>query len=178
MLSVGIEDEEKWLAEGIAGIQHNAFYMHQAMVQIQTFNLLKKKKNPNLSILIDVFHLRMRIVSEKDLNTRLRCFQNFELRSFHHTDITNSDESRHGVTVVDLYELVQHAGNILPRLYLLCTVGSVYMKSKEVPAKEVLKDLVEMCRGVQHPIRGLFLRHYLAQVSRDILLDINSEGEG
>lgn len=62
--------------------------------------------------------------------------------------------------------------------YLLCTVGSVYMKSKEVPAKEVLKDLVEMCRGVQHPIRGLFLRHYLAQVSRDILLDINSEGEG
>ena len=62
--------------------------------------------------------------------------------------------------------------------YLLCTVGSVYMKTKEVPAKEVLKDLVEMCRGVQHPIRGLFLRNYLAQVSRDILLDINSECEG
>lgn len=62
--------------------------------------------------------------------------------------------------------------------YLLCTVGSVYMKSKEVPAKEVLKDLVEMCRGVQHPIRGLFLRNYLAQVSRDILLDISSECEG
>lgn len=32
MLSVAIEDEEKWLAEGIAGIQHNAFYMHQAVV--------------------------------------------------------------------------------------------------------------------------------------------------
>lgn len=26
------------------------------------------------------------------------------------------DESRHGVSVIDLYELVQHAGNILPRL--------------------------------------------------------------
>jgi vacuolar protein sorting-associated protein 35 len=26
------------------------------------------------------------------------------------------DESRHGVSIVDLYELVQHAGNILPRL--------------------------------------------------------------
>ncbi|CAI0402361.1 unnamed protein product [Linum tenue] len=26
------------------------------------------------------------------------------------------DESRHGVSVVDLYELVHHAGNILPRL--------------------------------------------------------------
>lgn len=26
------------------------------------------------------------------------------------------DESKHGVSIVDLYELVQHAGNILPRL--------------------------------------------------------------
>lgn len=32
MMSDGIEDEEKWLAEGIAGIQHNAFYMHRALV--------------------------------------------------------------------------------------------------------------------------------------------------
>ena len=31
-------------------------------------------------------------------------------------EIFFKDESRHGVTVVDLYELVQHAGNILPRL--------------------------------------------------------------
>ncbi|XP_039053269.1 vacuolar protein sorting-associated protein 35B-like isoform X2 [Hibiscus syriacus] len=88
------------------------------------------------------------------------------------------DDSKHGVSVVDLYELVQHAGNILPRLYLLCTVGSIYIKSKEAPAKEILKDLVEMCRGVQHPIRGLFLRSYLAQISRDKLPDIGSEYEG
>ena len=62
--------------------------------------------------------------------------------------------------------------------YLLCTVGSVYIKSKEAPAKDVLKDLVEMCRGIQHPVRGLFLRSYLAQVSRDKLPDIGSEYEG
>ncbi|XP_021601272.2 vacuolar protein sorting-associated protein 35B isoform X2 [Manihot esculenta] len=35
-----------------------------------------------------------------------------------------------------------------------------------------------MCRGVQHPIRGLFLRSYLAQVSRDKLPDIGSEYKG
>ncbi|MBA0848671.1 hypothetical protein Goshw_005371, partial [Gossypium schwendimanii] len=35
-----------------------------------------------------------------------------------------------------------------------------------------------MCRGVQHPIRGLFLRSYLAQISRDKLPDIGSEYEG
>lgn len=26
------------------------------------------------------------------------------------------DENKHGVSIVELYELVQHAGNILPRL--------------------------------------------------------------
>ena len=62
--------------------------------------------------------------------------------------------------------------------YLLCTVGSVYIKSKEAPSKDVLKDIIEMCRGIQHPVRGLFLRSYLAQVSRDKLPDIGSEYEG
>jgi hypothetical protein len=32
MILAGKEDEDKWLAEGIAGIQHNAFYMHRALV--------------------------------------------------------------------------------------------------------------------------------------------------
>ncbi|XP_038714645.1 vacuolar protein sorting-associated protein 35B-like isoform X2 [Tripterygium wilfordii] len=63
-------------------------------------------------------------------------------------------------------------------MYLLCTVGSVYIKTKDAPAKDVLKDLVEMCRGVQHPIRGLFLRSYLSQISRDKLQDIGSQYEG
>ncbi|XP_070012131.1 vacuolar protein sorting-associated protein 35B-like isoform X2 [Nicotiana sylvestris] len=63
-------------------------------------------------------------------------------------------------------------------MYLLCTVGSVYIKSKEAPARDILKDLVEMCRGIQHPLRGLFLRSYLSQVSKDKLPDIGSEYEG
>jgi vacuolar protein sorting-associated protein 35 len=75
-----------------------------------------------------------------------------------------ADEVKKGKSYADLYEMVQHAGNVLPRLYLLCTVGSVYIKSQEVGAKVILKDLVEMCKGVQHPTRGLFLRSYLAQV--------------
>lgn len=53
--------------------------------------------------------------------------------------------------------------------YLLLTVGSVYIVSKEAPAKDILKDLVEMCRGVQHPMRGLFLRNYLSQASSRFL---------
>ena len=43
---------------------------------------------------------------------------------------------------------VQHAGNILPRLYLLATVAAAYIKSLEAPAKEILKDVNELCKGV------------------------------
>ena len=49
-----------------------------------------------------------------------------------HLEVFFADEVRHGRTNLEMYELVQHAGNILPRLYLLITVGAVYVKSKEV----------------------------------------------
>lgn len=75
--------------------------------------------------------------------------------------------SRHHLA--DLYELVQYAGNIIPRLYLMITVGSVYMSIPEAPVKEIMKDMMEMSRGVLHPIRGLFLRHYLSGQTRDHL---------
>lgn len=71
--------------------------------------------------------------------------------------------------LADLYELVQYAGNIIPRLYLMMTVGTVYMGVEDAPVKEIMKDMMEMSRGVQHPIRGLFLRYYLMGQARDNL---------
>ncbi|KAJ5293964.1 hypothetical protein PENANT_c009G06932 [Penicillium antarcticum] len=71
--------------------------------------------------------------------------------------------------LADLYELVQYAGNIVPRLYLMITVGTVYMSVEDAPVKEIMKDMMEMSRGVQHPIRGLFLRYYLSGQARDHL---------
>ncbi|KAF8869536.1 vacuolar protein sorting-associated protein 35 [Mucidula mucida] len=71
--------------------------------------------------------------------------------------------------LADLYELVQYAGNIIPRLYLMITVGAVYMSIPDAPVKEIMKDMMEMSRGVLHPVRGLFLRHYLSGQTRDHL---------
>lgn len=76
-------------------------------------------------------------------------------------------EGRHHLA--DLYELVQYCGNVVPRLYLMITVGSVYMSIDDAPTKEVMRDMMEMSRGVQHPTRGLFLRNYLSGVTRDHL---------
>ncbi|KAM0943527.1 hypothetical protein DsansV1_C13g0123101 [Dioscorea sansibarensis] len=42
MLNAGVEDEEKWLAEGIGGIQHNAFYMHRALVRTIGFEQFER----------------------------------------------------------------------------------------------------------------------------------------
>ena len=71
--------------------------------------------------------------------------------------------------------MLQHCSNIVPRLYLCITIGCVCIKSKEAPAKEILKDPVEMCRGVQHTIRGLLLGNYLLTQSRSMLADISSQ---
>lgn len=79
------------------------------------------------------------------------CYQSF-------TDMAITDELRHlelhlveefqkGRKVSELYELVQYAGNIVPRLYLLITVGLVYIKTNSSLRRNLLKDLVEMCRG-------------------------------
>ncbi|KLU89954.1 vacuolar protein sorting-associated protein 35 [Magnaporthiopsis poae ATCC 64411] len=78
--------------------------------------------------------------------------------------------------LADLYELVQYAGNIIPRLYLMITVGTAYMAIDAAPVKELMKDMMDMSRGVQHPIRGLFLRYYLTGQARDFLP--TGEGDG
>ncbi|PHU19347.1 Vacuolar protein sorting-associated protein 35A [Capsicum chinense] len=167
MIPNGVEDEEKFLSAGISGIQQNAFYMHRALDS----NNLKDALKYSAQMLSEL--RTSRLSPHKYYELYMRAFD--ELRKL---EIFFKEETTRGCSIVELYELVQHAGNILPRLYLLCTVGSVYIKSKEAPAKDILKDLVEMCRGIQHPLRGLFLRSYLSQISKDKLPDIGSEYEG
>eukprot|EP00771_Trimastix_marina_P004117 gnl/Trimastix_PCT/854.p1 GENE.gnl/Trimastix_PCT/854~~gnl/Trimastix_PCT/854.p1 ORF type:complete len:824 (+),score=310.59 gnl/Trimastix_PCT/854:56-2527(+) len=94
-----------------------------------------------------------------------------QLESFFH------ESFKRGKKMNEMYELVQQAGFIVPRLYLMITVGSVYMRTQQAPSKFILKDLVEMCKGVQHPMRGLFLRYYLLQMCKDKLPDTSEECE-
>ncbi|KAG1368808.1 vacuolar protein sorting-associated protein 35B [Cocos nucifera] len=166
--TAGKQDEENWVAEGIAGLQHNAFYMHRAL----DANNLKDALKHSAQMLSEL--RTSRLSPHQYYQIYMRAFD--ELRKL---EMFFREETKRGsCSVIDLYELVQHAGNILPRMYLLCTIGSVSIKSREAPAKDVLKDLVEMCRGIQHPVRGLFLRSYLSQISRDKLPDIGSEYGG
>jgi len=52
------------------------------------------------------------------------------------------------------------------------------MSVPDAPVREIMRDMLEMSRGVQHPIRGLFLRHYLSGQTRDFLPVGDSTGPG
>ena len=160
MISDGIDDEEKWLSSGIAGLQQNAFYMHRALVfflswsfpqfyfqtLISTFNwffkdsnnvkdalkysaqMLSELRTSKLSphkyyalckcLIWSWFFLRRSNRSFwffaeilMDLISDMRAFD--ELRKL---ELFFHEETRRGCSIIELYELVQHAGNILPRL--------------------------------------------------------------
>lgn len=71
MMLDGTEDEEKFLAAGIAGLQQNAFYMHRALVIPPNPNspsdfAFSKFNHSELFKLIQfvVFSLRIRTISE------------------------------------------------------------------------------------------------------------------
>lgn len=162
----GGDDQDRLLDEATAVVKEQAFYMKRAMDNDNLREALKHASNL-------ICELRTSLLSPKNYyELYMQVFQEMQ-----HLAAFFSDKSRHGRKMLDLYESVQHAGNILPRLYLLATVGASYIKSKEAPAKEILKDMSELTKGVQHPIRGLFLRYYLSQMVKDKLPDTGSEYE-
>jgi len=163
----GVDDQDRLLDEATAVVKEQAFYMKRAIDNDNLREALKYSSNL-------ICELRTSLLSPKNYyELYMRVFQEMQILSTFF-----SDKTRHGRKMVDLYESVQHAGNILPRLYLLSTVAASYIKSKEAPAKEILKDVNELCKGVQHPLRGLFLRYYLSQMVKDKLPDVGSEFEG
>lgn len=74
-------------------------------------------------------------------------------------------------TMKELYDCVQYCPNVLSRLYLQICAASALIRSGEVGARWVMKDMIEAVKCVQNPVRGLFLRHYLLQAFRDKLPD-------
>lgn len=158
------EQQEKLLDEAMSIVKVQAFQMKCCLDKNKLMEALKHASNM-------LGELRTSLLSPKQY------YELFMAVTDHlrHLDMYLVDEFQRGRKMADLYELVQYAGNIIPRLYLLITVGLVYMKTVPGCRREILKDLVEMCRGVQHPLRGLFLRNYLLQSCRNVLPDVDVE---
>ncbi|KAG5505685.1 hypothetical protein JKF63_05020 [Porcisia hertigi] len=146
------EEQRKWLQEALIAVDRKGAIMRNCM-----------ETKENLPVVI---HAAAQMLDE--LRTNLLEPQNYYelyMKVFDMMEIFVAyleDESlskRH--TLEEIYEQVQFCGFIVPRLYLLIAAGAVYIEAGDQPALEIARDLVEMCKGVQHPTRGLFLRHFL-----------------
>nr|XP_026490216.1 vacuolar protein sorting-associated protein 35 isoform X2 [Vanessa tameamea] len=165
-----VEEQEKLLDDALNVVKVQAFQMKRCLDKSKLMDALK-----HASTMLG--ELRTSLLSPKSYYELYMAITD-ELR---HLELYLLEEFQKGRKVADLYELVQYAGNIVPRLYLLITVGLVYIKTNTNLRRDLLKDLVEMCRGVQHPLRGLFLRNYLLQCTRNVLPDTTeapNENEG
>ncbi|KAF6041130.1 VPS35 [Bugula neritina] len=160
------DEQDKLLEEAMNVVKTQSFQMKRCLDKLKLMEGLKHASNM-------LSELRTSELSPKNYYELYMAISD-EMR---HLEIYLIDEWQKGRKVPDLYELVQYAGHIVPRLYLLITVGVVYIKVSEFSRKDILKDLVEMCRGVQHPLRGLFLRNYLLQCTKNVLPDCEKESE-
>ncbi|CAG8651061.1 13744_t:CDS:10 [Funneliformis mosseae] len=157
--SVKMEDQSKLLEEASNVVKVQAFQMKKCLDNSKLMDGLK-----HCSTMLA--ELRTSALTPKNYyELYMAIFDALRHLTTYLNDAHNSGKHH----LADLYELVQYAGNIIPRLYLMITVGSVYMSQKDAPVKEIMKDMMEMSRGVQHPTRGLFLRHYLSGMTRDSL---------
>eukprot|EP00916_Digyalum_oweni_P027512 GHVL01045005.1.p1 GENE.GHVL01045005.1~~GHVL01045005.1.p1 ORF type:complete len:775 (+),score=145.17 GHVL01045005.1:43-2367(+) len=157
------QDQEKLLDEASSVVREHTFHMKKA---IDNNNLRESLKHASTMLC----ELRTSLLSPHSYyELYMQVFQELQ-----HLYAFFSDTTRHGKRMADLYESVQHAGNVLPRLYLLISVGASYIKNQQSVAKDILENMTELAKGVQHPMRGLFLRYYLNQMCKDKLSESDS----
>ena len=82
-------------------------------------------------------------------------------------------EIKQGRDALEFYKSVQQCMTVLPRVYLMIIVGTLLIENNVADTNEVLDDLIEACNGVQHPIRGLFVRYFFLKILKDYLVDID-----
>lgn len=162
------QEQQKWLGEAVYGATEKAALMHAAIKEQDTLRVMQ-----TASQMLAELRTGM-LTPQYYYELYMKVFNELNALEMYFLDQVSSGKS----TAELLYSTVQHAGNIVPRLMLLITIGSVFIKTKQAPAKDILQDLIEMSKGVQHPTRGLFVRHYLNTLMKNKLPDVDNEYEG
>ena len=113
----GLDEQEKLLDEALGIVKMESFPMKRCLDKNKLMDGLKHASNM-------LGELRTSLLSPKSYYELYMAVCD-ELR---HLELYLLDEFQKGRKVADLYELVQYAGNIVPRMYLLITVGLVFIK--------------------------------------------------
>ena len=158
--NVSEEDQEKVLDRCLKKIKAKSFYIHTAIEKNNlrqclkdTYSMLSELRTGSLTPK-NYYHLFTAIFDE------MMVVENFF-----------KEEIERGRKPRDLYDSVQQALFLIPRLYLMISAGSILMEKEPKCASEIIFDLLGMIKGVQNPIRGLFVRYYLLKRIKDKLPD-------
>ena len=166
-MSLNLEEEEKILDQKIKSVKSCIYQINNQI-----------EKNNLRFCLKEIYNLLMELRT-KDLSPK-NYFQLFNqvLDEMLYVENYFKDEIRRGRKIKDLYDSVQQAQTLLPRIYLLITVGSIYMENNKNSCRKIIFDLLSLVKGIQDPIRGLFTRYYLLKMIKEKLPDKNNEYEG
>ena len=154
------DDQEKYLDLGLKKIKAQSYHIQTTIKKNnlrqclkETYSMLNELRT-NLLTPKNYYHLFTAIFDEMQI-----------VKNFFQEEI---NRGRH---IIDLYETVQQANNLIPRLYLMIAAGSIVMENTPKYSKEIIFDLLGMIKGVQNPIRGLFVRYFLLKIIKDKLPD-------
>ena len=154
------EDQERYLDRGLKKIKAQSFHIHTSIEKNnlrqclkETYSMLSELRTSALTPK-NYYHLFTTIFDE------MQIVENFF-----------SEEINRGRKVRDIYDSVQQAVYLIPRLYLMITAGSLVIANEPKSSEEIIFDLLGMIKGVQNPIRGLFVRYYLLKRLKDKVPD-------
>ena len=156
-----LEDEqEKFLDDCLKIVKAQSYHIHQAIDRNNCRAVLKETAHWLLelksSFVTPSSYYQLYSVCRDEMLTVLNFFK---------------EEARRGRRMRRLYDVVQQASNIIPRLYLMVAAGSVVIEDDPKQCKEIITDLLGMLKGVQSPTRGLFTRHFFMKLIKDKLPD-------
>jgi len=175
------DDSQENLFNTASGVvKRHAFYMRRALDDKNLEEALVKAANMISELRTSKLYPSKYYELYMNITNELRALQEHIVEQYQRLIDKSTEATDEADEWLDeLYERVQYRANIVPRLYLLVTVGSVKLKVTREPSAQivVLYDLVNMTKGVQHATRGLFLRNYLSSVSREHLPDTDDVHE-
>ena len=160
------EEQDKLLDESLKNVKAQSYHIHQAI-----------ERNNCRATLRETAHMLLELKSS--VLTPISYYQLYSSILDEMLNVLNffKEEARRGRRMKKLYDIVQQASNIIPRLYLMIAVGAVVIENDPSQCKEIITDLLDMLKGVQSPTRGLFTRHFFMKVIKDKLPDKGNEYE-
>ena len=161
------EDQERALDKGLKKVKAQSFHIHSSIEKNnlrqclkETHTMLAELRNEDLSPK-NYYHLFTAVFDEMLL-----------VEDFFKEEINRGRKAH------DVYESVQQAKYLIPRLYLMIIAGGLTMERDHSTIEEITTDLLGMIKGVQNPTRGLFTRYFLLKRLKDKLPDKDNEEEG